>query len=117
MSTEKGKKKKKTPVEAKVVSWQEKRNLADEEEEALEKEVEELKSWTNMMDNMDDQQLKEYLKNRPDHLKSMKIEKTVPKKRVQKAAKDKSSASTGIMASVWKFHKEDDEGSTTKSDV
>ena len=40
-----GKKKKKAVEETRVLSWQEKKELADREEEDLEKEVEQLITW------------------------------------------------------------------------
>ncbi|KAL6318117.1 hypothetical protein AAG906_035262 [Vitis piasezkii] len=107
-----GKKKKKAVEETRALSWQEKKELADREEEDLEKEVEQLITWTNMIDVMDDDQLKEYLKNRPDDLKTVKT-KAAPSKRLQRTGKPKSSTTNTIMASVWKFHKEDGEEAST----
>ncbi|XP_057970159.1 uncharacterized protein LOC131159330 [Malania oleifera] len=106
----KGKNKKKAIEESKALSIQEKREIADREEAALEKEVIELSQWADMIDAMDDQQLREYLKNRPDNLKTEKIKKSMPRKKVQRGGK--SGSSNTIMASVWKFHKEDDEGTS-----
>ncbi|CAK7324840.1 unnamed protein product [Dovyalis caffra] len=112
MSTVKeGKKKKKIAMEPVAISWKEKKDLADKEEETLQNEIEDLKAWTDMIDAMNDEQLKEYLKNRPEELKTVKIQKNKPRQKVQRVRKDKSSASVGIMASVWKFHKEDNEDS------
>ncbi|KAF2297389.1 hypothetical protein GH714_022650 [Hevea brasiliensis] len=74
-SIREGKKQKQITIQptTAAISWQEKKDLADKEEVALEKEIEDLRKW------------------------------------VQQARKSKSSTSTGIMASVWKFHKENDE--------
>ncbi|OMO81344.1 hypothetical protein COLO4_23645 [Corchorus olitorius] len=66
---------------------------------------------------MNDEQLKEYLNNRPEELKSVKIQKSKPKQKVQRIVKPKLSTYSGIMASVWKFHKEDDDKEfSTRSD-
>nr|DAD39174.1 TPA_asm: hypothetical protein HUJ06_013497 [Nelumbo nucifera] len=111
-------KKKKVGAYAAVLTWQQKKALVDKEEEVLKKDVEELAKWANMIETMDDQQLKEYVMNRPESLKSVKTIKGVSRKRVQRSTgKSKSSASNGIMASVWKFHKEDDEEAPTRSQV
>ncbi|XP_011004008.1 PREDICTED: uncharacterized protein LOC105110616 [Populus euphratica] len=104
-----GKKKEKIATEPVAISWKERKDLADEEEEALVKDIEDLRAWTDMIDAMNDEQLKEYLKNRPEELKTVKIQKSKPRQKVQRLRKAKSSASMGIMASVWKFHKEDNE--------
>ncbi|XP_038987046.1 uncharacterized protein LOC120112249 [Phoenix dactylifera] len=111
--SESKKKKKKKASEVEVLSWQQKKELIDREEAAMEREVEELLSWTSMIESMDDNQLKEYLQNRPESLKSVKIGKVAPGKKVQRNAKTRSSSSSsrGLMASVWKFHKEEDEES------
>ncbi|KAG5224660.1 CWF protein [Salix suchowensis] len=109
MSTVKDGRKK--AMEPAVISWKQKKDVADEEEEALVKDIEDLRSWTEMIDAMNDEQLKEYLKNRPEELKTLKIQKSKPRQKVQRFRKAKSSASMGIMASVWKFHKEDSEDS------
>ncbi|KAK6939765.1 hypothetical protein RJ641_029296 [Dillenia turbinata] len=95
--------------ENKSLSWRDKIELANKEEQALVKEIDDLKSWTNMIGAMKDQQLKEYITNRPDYLRSLKIKKPIPSsKRGSRVGKSKASY-TGIMASVWKFHKDDDE--------
>ncbi|GLT64552.1 hypothetical protein SLA2020_370380 [Shorea laevis] len=110
MSTSKaGPRNKKNATESKLLSLQEKKETADQckEEEALAKEIEELKKWTETVDAMDDEQLKEYLENRPEKFKSVKIQKSKPRPKVQKVLKSRNPAYTGIMASVWKFHKED----------
>ncbi|KAH7524962.1 hypothetical protein FEM48_Zijuj06G0174900 [Ziziphus jujuba var. spinosa] len=104
-------KKKKTIIEAKDISWQEKKCLADQQEVALYEDIQNLTTWTNMIDSMNDKQLKDYLENRPEELKTTKIPKTNPHHNLKhkKVGKSKSSTSSGIMASVWKFHKEDDD--------
>ncbi|KAB5512594.1 hypothetical protein DKX38_029622 [Salix brachista] len=102
---------KKKAMEPAVISWRERKDVADKEEEALVKDIEDLRSWTEMIDAMNDEQLKKYLKNRPEELKTVKIQKSKPRQKVQRFRKAKSSASMGIMASVWKFHKEDSEDS------
>nr|XP_034924605.1 uncharacterized protein LOC118056493 [Populus alba] len=104
-----GKKKEKIATEPVAISWKEKKDLADREEEVLVKDIEDLRAWTDKIDAMNDEQLKEYLKNRPEELKTVKIQKSKPRQKVQQLGKAKSSASMGIMASVWKFHKEDNE--------
>jgi hypothetical protein len=43
-----GNQKKKAAVEPKAVSWQEKKSLADKEEEVLRKEVEDLEIWVRV---------------------------------------------------------------------
>ncbi|KAG5062416.1 hypothetical protein JHK85_003599 [Glycine max] len=104
--------------EEKVVSmpWQEKRELAQKEEEVLSKDIEDLKTWLDMMENMhdDDQQLKEYLEYHPgdlnlakDKKNKNKVEntsKSVPKI-TNKSKSSASSKSNGILASVLRFHK------------
>ncbi|KAG1369873.1 hypothetical protein COCNU_15G002390 [Cocos nucifera] len=76
--------KKKKDCEVEVLSWQQKKELADREEEAIEREVKELTSWTNLMEAMDDNQLKKYLQNRPESLKNVKTGKIAPSKKNQK---------------------------------
>ncbi|KAJ6297301.1 hypothetical protein OIU78_022940 [Salix suchowensis] len=66
MSTVKDGRKK--AMEPAVISWKQKKDVADEEEEALVKDIEDLRSWTEMIDAMNDEQLKEYLKNRPEEV-------------------------------------------------
>ncbi|KAF3973492.1 hypothetical protein CMV_003089 [Castanea mollissima] len=106
-STREGNQNKKVALQPKAVSWQEKKSLADNEEKVLQKEIEDLRLWAEMMDTMKDEQLKEYLYNRPNELKTVKIQKSKPRQRVQRV--EKSCTSDGILASVWKFHKEEDE--------
>ncbi|KAF3445358.1 hypothetical protein FNV43_RR10534 [Rhamnella rubrinervis] len=108
-------KKKKTVIDdhqSKPISWQERKCLADQEEDALHKDIQHLTAWTNMIEGMDDKELREYLENRPEALKTTKIPKTNcnhnPKQK-KVVSKSKSSTSSGIMASVWKFHKEEDD--------
>ncbi|CAJ1947968.1 unnamed protein product [Sphenostylis stenocarpa] len=75
-----------------------------EEEEALRKDTEDLKIWIDMIENMNDEQLKGYLENHAGELKLTKPQK--PKNKVQSTVKSKSSTSSnGILASVWRFHK------------
>ncbi|OIW20038.1 hypothetical protein TanjilG_31956 [Lupinus angustifolius] len=61
----KNKLKKKAEGEKNMVpmQWQEKKQLAEKEEEGLRKEIEEFKTWVNMIETMNDQQLQGYLKN------------------------------------------------------
>ncbi|KAJ9167162.1 hypothetical protein P3X46_021832 [Hevea brasiliensis] len=66
-----------------AISWQEKKDLADKEEVALEKEIEDLRKWTDMIDAMNDKQLRDYLKNRPEELKTVKIQRSKPRQRVR----------------------------------
>ncbi|XP_073004387.1 uncharacterized protein [Typha latifolia] len=117
-TTEKKKKKKKTKKKKKnkasnieVLSWPQKKELADKEEEAIREEVKEVISWTSMMEAMDDNQLKEYLPNRPASLENVTKLKDLPTKTVRRNVKLRapSSSSAGLMAAVWKFHREDDE--------
>ncbi|KAE9617508.1 hypothetical protein Lal_00034597 [Lupinus albus] len=84
------------------MQWQEKKQLAEKEEDGLRKEIEEFKSWVNMVETMNDQQLQGYLKNH--HCDSKMANNQKIKKKVQGAGKSKPSISA-IMASVWKFHK------------
>lgn len=61
---------------------------------------------------MNEEQLKEYLENRPQELKSVKIHNSNNKpkqKQKSKLQKSKPSTCSGIMASVWKFHREDND--------
>jgi DNA-directed RNA polymerase alpha subunit len=44
-SVRKGNQNKKVALEPKVVSWQEKKSLADKEEQTLQKEIEDLRLW------------------------------------------------------------------------
>ncbi|GMJ11665.1 hypothetical protein HRI_004835700 [Hibiscus trionum] len=108
-STVVGKKSKKIASNSKpsAVSLQEKLKMVENEEQALLKHIDDLNNWTNAIDGMDEEQLKAYLENRPQELKTVNIQKKKPK--VQKIMKSKPSACSGIMASVWKFHKEDDD--------
>ncbi|PON36511.1 hypothetical protein PanWU01x14_327690 [Parasponia andersonii] len=81
-----------------VISWQERKHLADKEEEALKQDIEELKTW-------------EYIEKRPVKLKTVKIQKSNLRPKVERIGKSRTSSASniGIMASVWKFHKDDDE--------
>ncbi|KAK6257921.1 hypothetical protein QUC31_001380 [Theobroma cacao] len=104
-----GKRSKNIASKPKALSLQEKKEMVDEEEEALVRDIDDLRKWTDTVDAMNDEQLKEYLKRRPEELKTVKIRKSKPKQKVQKVVKPKPSTCSGIMASVWKFHKEDDD--------
>ncbi|XP_065880393.1 uncharacterized protein [Euphorbia lathyris] len=121
MSTSReGKNKKKKMENVTALSWQEKKEIADKEDDALAKEINDLKKWTDMVEEMNDEQLKEYLKSGPEELKSLKMQKKKqPRQRVQKVRKTRcsTSSSTGIMASVWKFHREDDDDSYIRLDA
>ncbi|KAK8470220.1 hypothetical protein PHAVU_004G081694 [Phaseolus vulgaris] len=92
-----GKNKKKADGEKEKVASKE------EEEEALRKDVEDLKSWIDMIENMNDEEIKGYLENNAEDIKLAKVSK--PKKKVQRTRKPKpSTSSNGILASVWRFH-------------
>ncbi|ERN08542.1 hypothetical protein AMTRI_Chr11g155160 [Amborella trichopoda] len=123
MSRRETKKKKMASVERECLSWQEKKAIADKEEENIEKEVEELHTWTSLLEGMDDEQLKDYLSKRPETTQTVRTGKIAPSKRVQKAPKSKlssssqsSSQSHGLMATIWKFHTEDDEPLVSSGD-
>ncbi|KAK1371814.1 hypothetical protein POM88_037906 [Heracleum sosnowskyi] len=66
---QKGKEKKVAPT------WQEKKAVIDREEDAIEQELEEQKEWIAMMRDIDNEEMKCYLGNRPDHLKAKNLEK------------------------------------------
>ncbi|KAK7277290.1 hypothetical protein RIF29_18441 [Crotalaria pallida] len=105
----KNKLKKKAEAEASMVpmTWEEKRELAQKEEEGLMKDIEEFNTWVDMIETLNDQQLMEYVKNHQVDSKipnGPKIKNKVQRK-IQGVGKSKSSSS-GIMTSVWKFHKE-----------
>ncbi|CAN1235428.1 hypothetical protein LINPERPRIM_LOCUS4498 [Linum perenne] len=57
------------------VAWEEKKAIADEEQKSLLNQIQDLRTWVGMVDGMNDEQLKEYLKNRPKELKTAKIQK------------------------------------------
>ncbi|THG16939.1 hypothetical protein TEA_015744 [Camellia sinensis var. sinensis] len=97
-----------------VLTWQEKMKHVDQDRNALENDLERLITWINEIENMNDKQLKEYLQNRPDSLKTVSTEKSTPIKRVQRARKPKRP---GIMSTVWKFHREEGENSSTKENA
>ncbi|KAF5191272.1 hypothetical protein FRX31_019139 [Thalictrum thalictroides] len=109
MSTERQTKKKKGIAQtSELISWKQKKIIADKEEEEIGKEVQELIKWTSLIESMNDQQLKEYLRNRPEHMQSesaVKIPKPSPGKKVQRNRKPKAS----LMDAIWKFHREDEE--------
>ncbi|RZR96844.1 hypothetical protein BHM03_00025934 [Ensete ventricosum] len=74
-----------------VISWKQKKDLADMEETAVGKQLEELTAWTAMIEAMsDDEQLKHYVLNRPERLRSVKTGKNAPGK---KASVTRSCAS------------------------
>ncbi|CDP21042.1 unnamed protein product [Coffea canephora] len=73
----------KSTMEKRVLTLQERKQQADKEQEAVEKEVQELLTWTDMIEGMDESQLKTYVKNRPKHLKTAKWEKLGKSRRVQ----------------------------------
>ncbi|XVE55020.1 hypothetical protein DITRI_Ditri03aG0127500 [Diplodiscus trichospermus] len=114
-----GKKSKKIASKPNSLSLREKIKMVEEEEQVLVKDIDHLQKWTDRIDAMNDERLKEYLKNRPEELNSVKIQTNKPKQKVQRIVKTKTSTSRGIMASVWKFHKEDDEDKefSTRSDA
>ncbi|CAK8535951.1 unnamed protein product [Lathyrus sativus] len=85
------------------MSREEKKELVQTEENVLKEDIKDLETWVDLMETMDDKQLEGYLKNNPDDLKKPRDQKM--KKKVQSTGKSKSSNSTGIMASVWKFDK------------
>ncbi|XP_012571229.2 uncharacterized protein [Cicer arietinum] len=98
--------KKKVEAEAKVVStsWQEKKELVEKEENVLRKDIEDLETWVDLIESMNDKQLKGYLESNPDDSKMTRDQKM--KNKVQSTSKSKSSiSSNGIMASVWRFDK------------
>ncbi|CAL5200038.1 unnamed protein product [Lathyrus oleraceus] len=97
--------KKNVEAGAKVVSMsrKEKKELVQTEENVLKKDIKDLETWVDLMETMDDKQLEGYLKNNPDDSKKQRDQKI--NKKVQSTSKSKSSNSTGIMASVWKFDK------------
>ncbi|KAL4340070.1 hypothetical protein GQ457_08G008540 [Hibiscus cannabinus] len=98
--------------------------MAENEEHALLKHID-----ARIHSLLNDEQLKAYLDSRPQELKTVNIQKNKPKGsklvpfshvpkitiiklvliQVQKIVKPKPSTCSGIMASVWKFHKEDDD--------
>ncbi|KAM6544478.1 hypothetical protein CsatB_008925 [Cannabis sativa] len=119
---------------SKGVSWQEMKYLADTEEGSLKQDIQDLKSWammesrggrlylwdficisiirvTNMIDSMNEEKLKEYIENRPVELKTVKIQKNnnTPRPKIQRIGKSTKASNNGIMASVWKFHKDHDD--------
>ncbi|XP_022143680.1 uncharacterized protein LOC111013524 isoform X2 [Momordica charantia] len=91
----------------KGISWQEKKDVTDQEQILLRKDLDQLKNWIQMVDSMNDEQLKDYLHNRPKELKTLKIQQSNSRRRRRKIEDPRYWASYGIMASVWKFHKQD----------
>ncbi|CAI9114822.1 OLC1v1015630C2 [Oldenlandia corymbosa var. corymbosa] len=83
MDKSKSKSKSKSVIEEPQGSTlQERKQHAEKEQQAVEKEVEELLTWTDMVEGMDESQLKNYVKNRPKHLKTAKREKIGKSRRV-----------------------------------
>ncbi|XP_022718249.1 uncharacterized protein LOC111276739 [Durio zibethinus] len=78
-----GKKSKKIASKPNAVSLQEKIKMVDKEEQALLKDIDDLKKWTDTIDAMKDDVLKEYLQNRPEELKSVKIQKNKTNQKVR----------------------------------
>ncbi|XP_026458862.1 uncharacterized protein LOC113359445 [Papaver somniferum] len=99
-----------------LVSWRQKKAHADKEEETMGKEIEELITWTSIIEAMDDQQLKEYVTNRPENMQSVKITKSASSKRGQRSsAKSKCTPSNALMDAIWKFHREEDDETSLRS--
>ncbi|KAH7681007.1 hypothetical protein IHE45_05G031700 [Dioscorea alata] len=108
------KKKKGVADAAGALSWRQKKALADVEEAAVTREVEELVSWTTKAENMDDGELKRHLLSRAEVLHGTGSGQGANGKKGQKNLKTRvtsasTSSSQGVMASIWKFHREDDE--------
>ncbi|XP_039125935.1 uncharacterized protein LOC120261976 isoform X2 [Dioscorea cayenensis subsp. rotundata] len=108
------KKKKGVADAADALSWRQKKALADVEEAAVTGEVEELISWTTMAENKDDGELKRHLLSRAEVLHGTGSGEGASGKKGQKNLKTRltsasTSSSQGVMASIWKFHMEDDE--------
>ncbi|KAL3503895.1 hypothetical protein ACH5RR_033736 [Cinchona calisaya] len=103
--------KSKSTMDTQASTLKERKQHANMEKEAVEKDVQELLTWTDMIGGMDDTQLKTYVKNRPKHLKTAKKEKVGKSRRFKGVENCKRSGCSGIMAAVWKFHKEGDAGS------
>ncbi|URD75478.1 hypothetical protein MUK42_09027 [Musa troglodytarum] len=68
--------------DAEVISWKQKKDLADMEEMAVGKPLEELIAWTAMIETMSNEQLKDFVLNRPESLQSVKTGKNAPGKKV-----------------------------------
>ncbi|CAI0396460.1 unnamed protein product [Linum tenue] len=75
---DKRRKKKRDEGSSSNLTWQEKKDIADKEEKSLLNEIQALRAWVGMVGAMNDEQLKEYLKNRPQDLKTSKIQKKKP---------------------------------------
>ncbi|XP_042508591.1 uncharacterized protein LOC122084402 [Macadamia integrifolia] len=118
MSVARQAKNKKRKEQNEVLTWQQKKMIMDEEEELIKREVEELNTWANMIEAMDDNQLREYIKNRPEDMQTStaKTGKVAPTKRVRKSTgKPKGSTySRGLLAVVMKYHKEEDDEEAPK---
>ncbi|CAK9309696.1 unnamed protein product [Citrullus colocynthis] len=92
-----------------IIPWEQKKEVIDKEEIQLHKDLDQLTNWIKMVDSMNDEKLKEYLRDTPQEFKILEIPKCNPKRNGQKIEDPKYWASYGIMASVWKFHKQDNE--------
>ncbi|AES67807.1 hypothetical protein MTR_2g099540 [Medicago truncatula] len=97
--------KKNLKAEAKGVSmsWEEKKERVQTEENVLRKDIQDLEAWVDLVETMNDNELKCYLENNPDDSKKIRVQKM--KNKVQRTGKSKPTTSNGIMASVWKFDK------------
>ncbi|XP_023535574.1 uncharacterized protein LOC111796971 [Cucurbita pepo subsp. pepo] len=91
------------------IPWEEKKELIDKEEIQLHKDLDQLTNWIKMVDSMNDEKLKDYLQHRPNEFKILKIPRCNPRRNEQRSEDPKYWTSYGIMASVWKFHKQDNE--------
>ncbi|KAK9162154.1 hypothetical protein Syun_003056 [Stephania yunnanensis] len=105
---EANKKKKSAKNSEQFVSWKDKKILADNEEESLCKDVEELLKWTGLIESMVDKQLKEYVMNAPEELRAGKeVAKSTARRRAPRNGKSKCSSSSALMDAIWKHHRED----------
>ncbi|XP_010539234.1 PREDICTED: uncharacterized protein LOC104813374 [Tarenaya hassleriana] len=95
-----------------VSSWAEKKSLADKEAETLAQDIQHLHKWVNMIDTMNKEQLKQYIVHESEELEDLRSNHR--RSKAKRVSKNKSPSSSGIMASIWKFHKEDDEENTVK---
>ncbi|URD75382.1 hypothetical protein MUK42_09026 [Musa troglodytarum] len=65
-----------------VISWKQKKDLAEMEEMAVGK-LEELIAWVSTIEAMSNEQLKDYVLNRPESLRSVKTGENAPGKKVR----------------------------------
>ncbi|KAJ8500899.1 hypothetical protein OPV22_011451 [Ensete ventricosum] len=85
-----------------VISWKQKKDLADMEETAVGKQLEELTAWTAMIEAMsDDEQLKHYVLNRPERLRSVKTGKNAPGKKVHSHSDQALQRSNVRIRGLW----------------